>query len=87
MNYEQAVQLQQANLNLIGKKGKYVNETISGIYILPIGNERLALEEILTNSSSPSEVAKAYNIYRYTVVVTFEINGNYVFEDLALYVK
>ena len=87
MNYEEALQLQSACQFLIGRKGKYNRHPISDIFVLPIGNEKIILERILTNTGlCPKQIAKSYNAKEYVVAAIYEIEGKHIFEDITIYI-
>jgi len=86
MSYEEAIQLHSNYQFLIGQKGKYINHNISNIFVLPYGNEKVVLEKILTSDDpSKKQIIKSYDAKEYAVVVVFEIDGNYTFEDISVY--
>jgi hypothetical protein len=86
MSYEEAIQLHSNYQFLIGKKGKYFHHHISDIFVLPDGNEKVVLDKILNSTNLyPKESMQSYGAKEYAVVVAFEIEGNYIFEDLSLY--
>ena len=87
MNYQEAIRLQSDYQFLIGSKGKYVDYYISNIFVLPYGNEKVVLEKILTSADlSPKQIVESHDAKEYAVVVVFEIDGNYTFQDISLYI-
>ena len=84
MNYEEAVQLQRNYQHLIGKKGKFVNHNVTNLFVVPNGNEKVALERILSTSEHKRNI-KTHDQDDYVVVVVFEIDGYYTFQDISLY--
>ena len=88
MNYEQAVKIHFANRHLVGKMGRYVNHPISNILILPLDNEKVVLERILTsNPISQPGIVQFSGTKEYCVVVIFEIEGHFTFQDISLYIN
>ena len=86
MSYEEAIQLRNNYQFLIGQKGKYINHNISNIFVLPYGNEKVVLEKILTSADlSQKQIVQSFDAKEYAVVVVFEIDGNYTFEDISVY--
>jgi hypothetical protein len=76
---EEAEKLREEYLFLIGQKGKDMDYVIDDILIVPLNDPAKGVSDLIDNPS------KTFHTGEYIVVVVFDADGNYLFEDIALY--